>query len=70
MVSNYPKSMGLPTIFDITCKSNSKQIRESTDLPVCKYLLSTENGAILLMQQSRLQINFYSNYYFILFGNI
>lgn len=47
MISNYPETLGTPDILDVQCK-----IRGSGPA-ACRLLLSTNNAAVLLMQQGK-----------------
>lgn len=44
--SNYADTFGIPLIYDVRCKSKSND-----QSIACQFLLSSENGAIILIQQ-------------------
>lgn len=47
VVANFPETFGLPEIVDVQCKS------KGTGPVACRMLLSTDNAALVLMQQGK-----------------
>lgn len=47
---NYPSHLEKPEIVDVTCK------RSRRNEPVCRILISTENGATILLQSGKMFI--------------
>lgn len=50
VVAHYPDSLGKPEIVSVKCRG-----KMDSQPPVCRVLLSTEDGAIVLMQQGKIK---------------
>lgn len=50
VVAHFPETFGLPEILDVQCKS------KGTGPVACRMLLSSDNAALILMQQGKFEL--------------
>lgn len=48
--TNYPKHLGKPVIHDLKCRS-----KNDDQVAACRYLVSGEDGSIMLLQQNKIR---------------
>ncbi|XP_055615709.1 ER membrane protein complex subunit 1 isoform X2 [Toxorhynchites rutilus septentrionalis] len=54
-INNYPQTLGASELVSVRCKISSSGDGGSRNQPVCRFVLSTEDGTIVLIQQGNIK---------------